>query len=415
MRDGDLYDIIIKNTISRTEIHLILILLEFFLSFYPYLSSTLKKLRYFNSIFSYSNSDSIFIFFKESKHRNYSGTINLSSPLMIYLLCNISLCIIFLLIYIFYYFFEGKRKRENFLTKIMINILGLVYFRYFSFFFIDALQSLLFLNIIEDKRISYIIRFFFLIIQIFYLVICYWYINEYTFHYRITNNRLSKRMINYPFDLFSEKHDKFCFFLKIVCAFESNYLIKNDFIVGKVNFFLNLLIIGFSIIHFLSIWLFNFLFFALQGNFTLYFVRKFTIFFGFFQLLFTFASPIPHDSYLDISNIFINCLLSLFLLAMSWLYYEKKQIKKGIEETNPDAVICILINKQIKTDDKVVINLQNFNLFELIVTWFKLYHVNKGDEKYKSKEKHTDEEISSYNYILYYFQLLQNANKKKIE
>lgn len=369
-----LFEIAISHTISKKEVHAILILFEYIFGIFPYISSSIQKIRSYNKEFSYSKLESVLIYFLDTKFSSLTKEVD-DTFFCYYLLIMLLFLLIFIVIYYLLIFFYKKKAKNIFFVSVAINILGLVCFRYFSFLFIDVFQSIFFLGIF--KKSNFYTKFFFGIFQIFYYFTILLFIKNFTFYFRVINKALYKTEINYPFDSFAKKHDEFLLVLKILTSLESNYLISKKNIVDNFSYSLNIIILGYSALIFFRFFSGNFLSLGLRGNIENYFVRRFVISFNFIQILINLLSPLSGDLYMELSNMLFNILLSSFLIAFSWFYLEKKIILNRIEKADSDIITALLINEHDKkkgTNESSIPKNFSSSLFELIISRLRINH-----------------------------------------
>lgn len=393
MENPELYEFTINETFSWNYLHILLTIAEYFFTIFPYLSSSIRKLRNYQQPFFYSKTNSFFIFFQNSK-KLFLTKKKLLSVFCIYLYFMVSLLLILLIIDLLLSFSYSKKKEKSLKCKIFVNIINFL-FRYFSFYFIDVLQCLIIANYSENKTTNYFIRIIFMCFQVIYCLLLYRYITEFTFNFRITNQRIIQKYVCYPFDVFGEKYCKFILLLKIIIAFESNYLISQNFFIGKINFFVNIFLIFLSIASIFVVFFESCLFYGIQGNFTLFFVRKFFIFFGVVNIITQILSSelIREDSYFEFSNFILSFFVTLFILFIKWFFIDFKKIKLSIEKFDGKFIIYFLLNQQTKENEngKKEENSLNFYLLDIFFAWFKICHNIESPEDPQKKDESCDE------------------------
>ena len=247
---NSLFNTIIKNTFSNTMFHIILIILDYLFTIYPYIISTPYKLysNFFNDIYTSSPLESSLAIVNKVKLLTTNQTNDDYSSIYL-LLIIISLILFLILFYLILLFHNSNNKSMKVLSKVIVNIYNLFVFRYFSFCFIDAIIYYFLLLIhVNNTYYKSILSVLLLGIQCIYLATVFWYINNFTIYIYVSNKRIVPYSIKYPFDYHSLIYEKFTFVMKLLIAYDSNYIILNGYRMSQVNIFLNICVFSITFI-----------------------------------------------------------------------------------------------------------------------------------------------------------------------
>ena len=140
------------------------------------------------------------------------------------------------------YFFIDKLKKNNIVSRIIINFYNVVYYRLFSIFIFDIFANYVIAFANTNNKNDIIVSMLALIVLIILLLIFYLYYNH---HYVFINIQNENYNGNFPYDYISKRNDGLILLLKIMTVFQDN-IFSITYNIQLVRFFS--FIINFSLI-----------------------------------------------------------------------------------------------------------------------------------------------------------------------
>lgn len=377
MNNSILYGFFIKYTISNQVIHYILIIGEYFFFIFPYVINSGNKLSYFNKKYEQTKLEDSVLLFGRIKTIFTKETIKPSDCLSPYILSLLIILVIFLIMYYFLLAFYSKKVFFDMLLRVMVNIYNLIIYRYFSFFFIDAMTfSALALSTATHEYYTTAISYVLFGLQAIYFSTILLFISNYSVYIKIANKQIVKSQMNYPFDTFSSEYEKLMLLFKIIISYEANYSYLVKDYVYNINYLLNIVIIIMSIfmlveIVYKNVFL-NINLVIIYTNFNLNSLRKFIISFNCFVALLTVVYKAR-----TMTAQLIIIILSLFLGACAeyiiWVYTERPKIYDFRDEVNEEIVVY-LFSKSFTLGTKAIKN-NNLAFYEKIMSIVQTNHI----------------------------------------
>lgn len=379
-----LYEIFIQNTISNTVIHSILILIEYFVCILPFSVSAVYKINSFKQVYSYNYIDKYLSLYSRVKYELINKDHVYSSP---YYFVILSINVISLSFFVLLRIFYKRRNSLSIFEKIIVNYYNIVYFRYFSFIFLDvnvfAFLSLLVNKSLYDHSVISIILLNFLS---FYYVIHLSFILNYSIYFTITNNKVIKEPLDYPYDPFSYHYEKLFFIYKMIASFESNYIYLNNGRINYISVFFNWIIIIFGIFLFLDIVISN-LFknvnvVATYTNCSLNNIRKLCLSVNCYIIIISLLFQKVNIDYFDVAITLLGLLCGSTFCFCVWNFYEKPTILYNPHFIEEELILYLLSNyqeKKIKNNTKTdqIVELQDIVLAN--IQTFHLTHCNNKE------------------------------------
>lgn len=263
MKSSKAFSVIIRYSFSNKYLHFILILLEYSLLFLPStLKSTRISLYLFNlselSTSEYYDSSTIIKLFNKFK-------ISLDSRLPL----SITIATIILLMANYYCFFfqldhiRSKDKSTQCYVigcKIIVNLYDIIFFRYFSFIFIDNIIFMILKAVYESTLTNSIVAIILFVLLSIYLFTIMTYIYNYAVMFSINNNQLCINFPKYAFNLSTIETDIYLLLLKLFISLENNFSHLIPFTLFSVTSLANIICVLLYIILPIKVLLFHYLF-----------------------------------------------------------------------------------------------------------------------------------------------------------
>lgn len=422
-----LYETAVENTMSNSLLHSLLIIFEYFICIFPYVVSATQKICYLDKI--YTDNDiykSLSLLTKFKNQFIHKQSIHSSW----YLYIVIGIMVFFAFLFIFMHLFLTKRFKFKILTKIFVNFYNVIFFRYFSFLFLDP-PILLFLSIImkNDGYYKSLISYAIAIALFIYISCVYHVLSNYSIFLQITNDKLVRTPVHYPYDQFSSSYELRIFLYKIIICFESNYCFLNDNKINEISIFLNTIIGCYGLFFFFEQAFFN-LFtkinvIALYTSNALNLIRKIIIVSNFALVVVGFFFQTFKSTYVVVVESVISCIFGItFCFFMRTLVEKPTIIYKP--ETITEELIVYLMSQNIEEKSdmntfKTKYSYDNNNtsddswIFKVIITNLQTNHLMSCKNK-KNKclvcEKIKDKSVDVYEKMYYIYTDIADKQKK---
>ena len=376
-----LYEIIIQYTVSNTVVHSLLILIEYFVCILPYSVSSVHRINCFKQLYTYHFIDKYLSIYSRIKYELIDKNNVYSSP---YYFIILSVNVISLALFVVMRIFYKRRNTISIIEKILVNYYNIIYFRYFSFLFLDV-NVFAFLSFLVNKSLydHAFVSVLLLLFLSFYYIIHFLFILNYSIYFRISNHKVLKNPLNYPYDPFSYHYEKLFFIYKMIIAFESNYIYLNNGKVSYITVFFNGLIIVYGIFLFLDIVIPN-LFknvnvIATYTNSTLNNIRKFCLSVNCYIIIISLLFQKVNINYFDIALTILGLLCGFTFCFCVWNYYEKPTILYNPQCIEEELILYVFSNYQEKNnkDNKE----QIIELQDIIITNIQTFHLTHCNNK----------------------------------
>ena len=378
-----LYEIVIQNTISNTVVHSILILIEYFVCILPFSVSSVHRINCFKQLYTYNFIDKYLSIYSRIKYELIDKDRVYSSP---YYYIILTINVISLALFVVFRIFYKRRNSISMIEKIVVNYYNIIYFRYFSFLFLDV-NVFAFLSLLVNKSLyeHAFVSILLLCYLSFYYIIHFLFILNYSIYFRISNNKVVKSPLNYPYDPFSYHYDKLFFIYKMIISFESNYIYLNNGMVSYISVFFNGLIIVYGIFLFLDI-VISKLFkkvnvIATYTNSTLNNIRKFCLSVNCYVIIISILFQKVNLDYFDIAITILGLLCGFTFCFCVWNYYEKPIILYNPKFIEEELILYVFSNYQEKKNKDNTNKEQIIELQDIIITNIQTFHLTHCTNK----------------------------------